>query len=239
MNTQHTTHNTQHRLLYHLAILFACIFRFESNLNAFEISANVGEVDDSIGFAFCIKNTSENPITIKSIKKSCDCHSLQIREGDVIPPLSVAEISLSIGATQAGVHEGSVTFATDSLDPRFAMFKLNLKGEIKPQYSVMPRRIDLVYGAKSSVVVRAIAPDLLGKFVKSESAYGVLKIDDCTVITSENKLVINVSAPFASSSTQLNARDALIIRFAGLKTQSIIVPVSIVLGPNPISEVSK
>lgn len=142
--------------------------RREVDLGTLKFGANLGHT-------FLIRNTTEQPISVTSIEKTCTCQKLDLLVGTEIAAHQVLPIPLTIPTKKIkGRQSGRITITTDSSEAELSQIVLLLTGEVPDSIRAIPPRI--VFGvvkpgaaATRTLEIESEVPGLIEKFTRISS----------------------------------------------------------------------
>jgi hypothetical protein len=119
-----------------------------------------------LSHTFSVRNVGAKEFTVRSVKKSCSCESIDVAAGAVIPAGGVLEVTYALSKYGFGERNGKVVIQTDSETPALQTIELTLHAEVQPKLWATPAEIELsdTSGGEQILRIESIVPGLLDRF---------------------------------------------------------------------------
>ena len=169
-------------------------------------------VGESPTFTFAIRNTSDSPFKITSIRKSCGCETADIAEGTAVPNGGVLSVPYSLSPFGSGSQTGHLTITTDSSSDAFKEIELTLKAQLPRKLWTTPDSLtfDTRSGElKTELRVQSELPGLLDTFREATTCRELVAVQ--LKERTKDSLILNVS--IAPGVPDGDAFDYIVLRF--------------------------
>jgi hypothetical protein len=190
---------------------------------------------DSCQKTFVIRNPTDKPLTVKSVRKSCGCQKLNLVEGAVVPAGKILAFTYGFETVVAGHKRAKLTVQTDSKDPALQEIGYSLTVDVRPVLTAAPSSVH--FGAVNSghasqqkLRVTSINPELLTHFRSVTTSRSIANVN--LVEQTPDELVFEIEVPAITPAGRFSDHLMLGFRGNGQQMQSIIVPIDGVIAGN-------
>ena len=182
---------------------------------------------DSITHTFQITNRSDQPLLIKSIIPGCGCVRVKYSQDAILPGVGVLVAVTFLSEGFSGPVRTAIRIALDS--PQISHIDLVLQGNVRAALTVKPERIlfpDIIQSRGSDVQEVVVTGIRSADFTVRSLARSV-SISN----TSRSGEKISFGVQIAPDAPVGELRERIVVREAGTKGRSAIIPVFAIVKP--------